>query len=68
MLCLPVQDGDAPFTPAWRAQFHILDGNEEGHFDIMTDPKTNRAVLNVIKVQSGSGGGGCCGSRLEDKP
>ncbi|XP_041497691.1 cadherin-like protein 26 isoform X1 [Microtus oregoni] len=49
VLYLPVQDGDSPFTPAWRAQFHILDGNEEEHFDIMTDPETNRAVLNVIK-------------------
>ncbi|KAH0511053.1 Cadherin-like protein 26 [Microtus ochrogaster] len=49
VLDLPVQDGDSPFTPAWRAQFHILDGNEEEHFDIMTDPETNRAVLNVIK-------------------
>ncbi|CAO2577397.1 Cadherin-like protein 26 [Lemmus lemmus] len=49
MLYLPVQDGDSPFTPAWRAQFHIPDGNEEEHFGIVTDPETNRAVLNVIK-------------------
>lgn len=68
MLYLPVQDRDSPFTPAWRAQFHILDGNEEEHFDIMTDPETNRVVLNVIKVKSGSDGGGYCGPRLEDEP
>ncbi|XP_040588816.1 cadherin-like protein 26 isoform X2 [Mesocricetus auratus] len=49
VLYLPVQDRDSPFTPAWRTQFNILDGNEEKHFDIMTDPETNQGVLNVIK-------------------
>lgn len=48
-LRLPVQDGDTPFTPAWRATFNIMDGNEEGHFDIVTDPETNEGILNVIK-------------------
>lgn len=56
MLYLPVQDQDSPFTAAWRTQFHILGGNEEEHFDIMTDPETNQGVLNVIKVKSGPGG------------
>ncbi|EGV93216.1 Cadherin-like protein 26 [Cricetulus griseus] len=36
-------------SAAWRTQFHILGGNEEEHFDIMTDPETNQGVLNVIK-------------------
>lgn len=49
VLYLPVQDRDSPFTPAWRTQFNILDGNEEEHFDVMTDPETNQGVLNVIK-------------------
>ncbi|KAL6090118.1 hypothetical protein STEG23_000871, partial [Scotinomys teguina] len=49
VLYLPVQDRDLPFTPAWRTQFNILDGNEEEHFDVMTDPETNQGVLNVIK-------------------
>ncbi|CAH6776682.1 Cdh26 [Phodopus roborovskii] len=49
VLHLPVQDQDSPFTPAWKTQFYILDGNEEEHFDIMTDPETNQGVLNVIK-------------------
>ncbi|KAM5218708.1 cadherin-like protein 26 isoform 2-T2 [Hipposideros larvatus] len=49
VLRLLVQDGDAPFTPAWRATFNISDGNEEGHFDIVTDPETNEGILNVIK-------------------
>ncbi|XP_055452171.1 cadherin-like protein 26 [Psammomys obesus] len=49
LLYLPVQDQDSPFTPAWRTQFNISDGNEEGHFDIMADPETNQGVLNVVK-------------------
>uniref|UniRef100_A0A8C9LJ27 Cadherin-like protein 26 n=1 Tax=Piliocolobus tephrosceles TaxID=591936 RepID=A0A8C9LJ27_9PRIM len=46
---LLVQDGDSAFTSAWRAKFSILHGNEEGHFDISTDPETNEGILNVIK-------------------
>ncbi|XP_047601664.1 cadherin-like protein 26 isoform X3 [Lutra lutra] len=49
VLRLPVRDGDLPFTSAWRVRFHILNGNEEGHFDILTDPETNEGILNVIK-------------------
>lgn len=51
MLRLLVQDGDLPFTSAWRVKFRILNGNEEGHFDIFTDPETNEGILNVIKVK-----------------
>ncbi|XP_053527239.1 cadherin-like protein 26 [Artibeus jamaicensis] len=50
VLRLRVQDGDSPFTSAWRAEFNISSGNEEGHFDIVTDPETNEGVLNVIKA------------------
>ncbi|XP_039092978.1 cadherin-like protein 26 [Hyaena hyaena] len=49
VLRLLVQDGDFPFTSAWRVKFNILHGNEEGHFDILTDPKTNEGILNVVK-------------------
>ncbi|XP_070445747.1 cadherin-like protein 26 isoform X3 [Equus przewalskii] len=49
VLRLLVQDGDTPLTSAWRAKFHIVNGNEEGHFDILTDPETNEGILNVIK-------------------
>lgn len=52
MLCLEVQDGDSPFTSARRVKFNILNGNEGGHFDILTDPETNEGILNVIKVNA----------------
>ncbi|XP_054429509.1 cadherin-like protein 26 [Pteronotus mesoamericanus] len=50
VLRLPVQDGDSPFTSAWRAKFSISSGNEEGHFDIVTDPETNGGIINVIEA------------------
>ncbi|XP_058419389.1 cadherin-like protein 26 [Diceros bicornis minor] len=49
LLRLLVQDDDTPLTSAWRAKFNISNGNEEGHFDILTDPETNEGILNVIK-------------------
>ena len=52
MLRLGVQDGDSPSTAAWRVKFNIMNGNEEGHFDISTDPETNEGILNVIKVNA----------------
>ncbi|XP_064332045.1 cadherin-like protein 26 [Camelus dromedarius] len=49
VLRLQVQDGDSPFTSAWKVKFNISKGDEEGHFDILTDPETNEGILNVIK-------------------
>ncbi|XP_062871150.1 cadherin-like protein 26 [Trichomycterus rosablanca] len=49
ILRMGVKDSDAPNTPAWRAVYTILMGNEEGNYRIVTDPKTNEGVLSVIK-------------------
>uniref|UniRef100_F6YML4 Cadherin-like protein 26 n=1 Tax=Monodelphis domestica TaxID=13616 RepID=F6YML4_MONDO len=49
VLRLQVQDHDSPFTPGWKAKYKILHGNEENYFNILTDPRTNEAILNVIK-------------------
>ncbi|XP_060794624.1 cadherin-like protein 26 isoform X3 [Neoarius graeffei] len=49
ILRIPVEDKDTPNTPASRAVFTILKGNEEGNYKIETDPLTNEGVLTVIK-------------------
>ncbi|XP_053338504.1 cadherin-like protein 26 [Clarias gariepinus] len=49
ILRIPVTDQDTPKTPASRAVFTILKGNEEGNYKIETDPITNEGVLTVIK-------------------
>ncbi|KAA0706778.1 Cadherin-like protein 26 [Triplophysa tibetana] len=49
ILRMGVTDKDTPNTPASRAVFTILKGNEEGNYKIETDPKTNEGVLYVIK-------------------
>ncbi|KAF5893449.1 cadherin-like protein 26 [Clarias magur] len=49
ILRIPVKDQDTPGTPASRAVFTILKGNEEGNYKIETDPATNEGVLTVIK-------------------
>ena len=51
VLRLVVQDADLPFTSAWRVKFNISQGDEEGRFDILTDPETNEGILNVIEVK-----------------
>ncbi|OCT62452.1 cadherin-like protein 26 [Xenopus laevis] len=47
---LAVTDKDTPNTPAWRAVYSIMEGNENGNFKIETDPVTNEGILTVIKA------------------
>uniref|UniRef100_A0A8C8FGD2 Cadherin domain-containing protein n=3 Tax=Oncorhynchus tshawytscha TaxID=74940 RepID=A0A8C8FGD2_ONCTS len=49
ILRVAVTDADTPNTPAWRAVYSIVKGNEEGNYKIETDPKTNEGILTVIK-------------------
>lgn len=50
ILRIPVNDEDLVDTPNWISQFIITKGNESGHFRIERDPKTNDALLYVLKV------------------
>ncbi|XP_019365304.1 PREDICTED: cadherin-like protein 26 [Gavialis gangeticus] len=49
VLRLQVKDPDSPNTPAWRAKYNIVQGNEKEEFMIETDPETNEGILSVIK-------------------
>ncbi|XP_061025114.1 desmocollin-3 isoform X2 [Eubalaena glacialis] len=49
ILRIPVEDKDLINTTSWRANFTILNGNENGHFSISTDKETNEGVLYVVK-------------------
>ncbi|XP_056149847.1 desmocollin 2-like protein isoform X2 [Lampris incognitus] len=49
ILRIPVEDRDLVNTPNWYSQFVITKGNENGHFRIETDPKTNEGLLYVVK-------------------
>ncbi|KAL4655280.1 cadherin-like protein 26 [Arapaima gigas] len=49
ILRLKVEDKDLPNTTASQAVFDIVEGNEDGHYEIKTDPKTNEGVLTVVK-------------------
>ncbi|KAM7126542.1 desmocollin-2 isoform 1-T1 [Molossus nigricans] len=49
ILRVSVEDKDLINTANWRANYTILKGNENGHFKIVTDPKTNEGVLCVVK-------------------
>ncbi|XP_062932949.1 desmocollin-1 isoform X1 [Cynocephalus volans] len=49
ILRMKVHDQDLPNTAYSKAVYTILQGNENGNFEISTDPNTNEGVLCVVK-------------------
>ncbi|CAL8307291.1 unnamed protein product [Lota lota] len=49
ILRIPVEDRDEVNTKNWKAKYVIIQGNENNHFRIDTDPKTNEGLLYVVK-------------------
>lgn len=45
---LKVTDADLPRTPAWEAVYTVL--NDQGQFNVTTDPVTNDGILKTTKV------------------
>ncbi|KAM9165566.1 desmocollin-1 isoform 2-T2 [Pangshura tecta] len=49
ILRIPCLDKDEPNSPAWNCRFSIVKGNEDNHFAITTDGRTNEGILCVVK-------------------
>lgn len=47
---LTVTDLDSPNSPAWRATYHIVGGDDGDHFTVATHPETNQGILTTKKV------------------
>ncbi|XP_021112450.1 cadherin-3 isoform X2 [Heterocephalus glaber] len=46
---LTVTDVDAPNSPAWRAVYRIVGGDNGDHFTITTHPESNQGILTTRK-------------------
>ncbi|XP_028309000.1 cadherin-like protein 26 isoform X2 [Gouania willdenowi] len=52
ILRISIEDEDTPNTNASAANYFIIEGNEDGIFEIKRDPKTNEGVLSIIKEKN----------------
>ncbi|XP_056147231.1 cadherin-1-like [Lampris incognitus] len=46
---MSVTDGDEPHSPAWRANFSIVGGDNEGYFKVETGPNKQEGIITTAK-------------------
>ena len=48
---MPVTDGDEPHTQVWSTKYKIIEGNNDGFFNVTTGPSKLEGIIRTAKVK-----------------